>query len=507
MGITLTEKQVLQALGDGKEQSVHYLAEKAGVSADGVRRIIVELEQKGLVQARREKVVDWVPSVSGKDALQKQSLPEQRLCVSLIKKSASLDDLKQFFDGSSQEFSAAFGLAKRSNWIEVKSGDGKTLVHLSPLGKKSIENSPVWMVLQAISRGEKVSETSNAVIELKARGLIQSKTFTNESARITDAGKKGLQQKTETKNVHILGQLSPQNLVRGDWKQAEFKPYDVNAGVEPRYAGRIHPLRQVLNDVRRIMVEMGFSEMTGPLVESAFWNMDAMFIPQDHPAREIQDTFYLPGKAVLQNMDLVKRVKAIHEHGGKTGSKGFGYEWDPRTAMQLLMRTHTTAATYRSFGEDISVPQKRFAIGRIFRNETIDATHLAEFHQVEGFVMGEGLTLRHLMGVIKEFYAKLGLTKIKFKPTYNPYTEPSMEALAYHPKLEKWIEMVNSGMFRAESLAPFGIKVPVIAWGFGLERLALFVHEKTSLREIMGPDVDLDWIRQYDGTQHTVGGV
>ncbi|MCF1193429.1 hypothetical protein LRR18_17705, partial [Mangrovimonas sp. AS39] len=94
--------------------------------------------------------------------------------------------------------------------------------------------------------------------------------------------------------------------------------------------------------------------------------MDAMFIPQDHPAREVQDTFYLPGKAVLENPDLVKRVKALHEHGGKTGSKGFGYEWDPKIAAQLLLRTHTTATTFREFAKNAQHPQKKFAIGRIF---------------------------------------------------------------------------------------------------------------------------------------------
>lgn len=498
---TSPEHTVLSALQDGNEYALPDLVEKTGISADALRRMVAGLEEKNHVKVTREKIVHWVLTKNGEMTIAAGSLPEQRLCLALEKKALEMKILQSVFPNS-QEFSAAFGLAKRSNWIEVKSESGKTLVQITPLGKKSANNSPAWMALQSIARNEHLSE-GPLVSELHARGLIAQKMQSSEMVSILPKGKDELKHAPAGKKSGIvIGQLTPPLLASGEWKKGAFKSYDVRAGVEPRFAGRIHPLRNVILDTRRIMVEMGFSEMAGPLVESAFWNMDSMFIPQDHPAREVQDTFYLPGKAALPDADLVKRVKALHEHGGKTGSKGFGYEWDPKIAMQLLLRTHTTATTFRELAKNPQSPQKKFAIGRIFRNEAIDATHLAEFHQVEGFIVGEGLTLRHLMGVIQEFYAKLGLTKIKFKPTYNPYTEPSMEALAFHPGLNKWVEIINSGMFRKESLAPYGIHVPVIAWGFGLERLALFVHQKQTLREIMGPEVDLDWIRRYAGTYH-----
>lgn len=495
--------EILSALRDGKVLSLNELVEKTDLQADAIRRILVELAEKSFVFVERGKVEHWVLTKAGEDTFKQGSLPEQRLCELLLKGKLDINVLRGHFSNNPQEFSAAFGLAKRSNWIEIKSEGGSTFVQLTPFGKKSSGNSPLWFVLEAVYRNEPLSKHSAVLAELHARGLVTSKTHTLEKAKISSEGVLFLASgKKSNMNMNQIGVLTPQLLVSGAWKNASFKPYDVTLGVEERVPGKIHPLRNVIRDVRQIMVELGFEEMESPLVESAFWNMDAMFIPQDHPAREVQDTFYLPGKAVLGNSELVKRVKALHEHGGKTGSKGFGYEWDPKIAAQLLLRTHTTATTFREFAKNAQHPQKKFAIGRIFRNEAIDATHLAEFYQVEGFVMGEGLNLRHLMGIIKEFYAKLGLTKIRFKPTYNPYTEPSMEASAYNPQLGKWVELINSGMFRKESLAPFGIDVPVIAWGCGLERLAMFMYEKNALKEIMGPDVDLDFIRNYSGINH-----
>ena len=499
------EFTVLLALRDGGEFSLHALVEPTGLTADSIRRILSGLEEQGLVHVKREKISSWMLSKMGSEVLSKGSLPEQRLCAGLESHPVSMKGLQSSFDGSPQEFAAAFGLAKRSNWIEVKNENGETMVHLTHVGKKSFNNSPLWMMLQAISRDEIPPSPSPILSELSARGLIAQKQSASELVQITPKGLVWLKsEKSEKQSGKVLGPLSPKILASGEWKNALFKSYDVTAGVEARYAGRIHPLRHVIRDVRKIMVELGFREEESPLVESAFWNMDVMFIPQDHPAREIQDTFYVPGKAVLGDADLVKRVKATHEHGGKTGSKGFGYEWDPKIAMQLLLRTHGSATTFRTLAKKPALPAKTFSIGRVFRNEAIDATHLAEFYQVDGLVMGEGLTLRHLMGTIKEFYARLGLTEIKFKPTYNPYTEPSMEALAYHPKLERWVEIINSGMFRPETLKPLGIDVPVISWGFGLERLALFIHEKQTLTEILGPDVSLDFIRNYPGISHGI---
>ncbi|MDZ4256143.1 MAG: hypothetical protein U1C71_00925, partial [archaeon] len=283
----LSLHRVLSALELDRDVHIHHLVESTGMSADAIRRVLGELESQGLARVTREKVIHWILSPTGLAALEKNSLPEQRLGTILDPKPLSLDDLRNTFDGTTQEFTAAFGLAKRSQWIEVKGDGEQTMVALTHLGKKSIANSPVWMMLQALARDEFPPRDSPIVAELQARGLILPKTTTNELARLTPDGKKALAQKRISSSKQI-GPLTPSILMSGDWKKGSFKPYDVKAGVDEKQVGRIHPLRSVIYDVQKIMVELGFQEQESPLVESAFWNMDVMFIPQDHPAREIQ---------------------------------------------------------------------------------------------------------------------------------------------------------------------------------------------------------------------------
>ena len=178
-------------------------------------------------------------------------------------------------------------------------------------------------------------------------------------------------------------------------------------------------------------------------------------------------------------MDYLEKVKRVHSKGG-FGSQGYGYEWKIEEAKKNLLRTHTTAVSARmlyKLAQDYQntgffQPKKYFSIDRVFRNETLDATHLAEFHQIEGVVADRGLTLGDLLGVINAFFEKLGIKKLRFKPAYNPYTEPSMEIFSYHEGLKKWVEIGNSGVFRPEMLLPMGLPndVSVIAWGLSLER-------------------------------------
>ncbi|KRZ52803.1 Phenylalanine--tRNA ligase alpha subunit, partial [Trichinella nativa] len=257
----------------------------------------------------------------------------------------------------------------------------------------------------------------------------------------------------------------------------KFKPYNFNAfGVVP-VRGYLHPLMKVRTEFRQIFLEMGFTEMpTQRYVESSFWNFDALFQPQQHPARDEQDTFFISKPMCTKNLpsEYVKRVEKVHSVGDY-GSSGYGYEWKIEEAEKNVLRTHTTASSIRMLYEIAKKPFKPvryFSIDRVFRNESLDATHLAEFHQVEGLIAGENLSLGHLMGILQEFYKRLGIEKLRFKPAYNPYTEPSMEIFSYHTSLKKWVEIGNSGMFRPEVLLPLGLaeNVTVIAWGLSLER-------------------------------------
>merc|ERR1712232_1352113 len=268
-------------------------------------------------------------------------------------------------------------------------------------------------------------------------------------------------------------------------------------------SGSLHLLNKVKSEIRQNLLLMGFEEMrTNRWVESSFWNFDSLFQPQQHPARDAHDTFFMSDPAAAQDIprDYLEAVKTMHESGGQ-GSIGWRYDWSEAEARKNLLRTHTTAVSARTLHEmaqeykrtGVFKPKKCFSIDRVFRNETLDATHLAEFHQVEGFVADRNIGLGHLIGVLREFFRRLGITNLKFKPAYNPYTEPSMEIFGYHPQLKKWIEVGNSGVFRPEMLLPMGLPedVTVVAWGIGLERRAALLYNVRSIKDLFSFQQDI----------------
>lgn len=298
-------------------------------------------------------------------------------------------------------------------------------------------------------------------------------------------------------------ELTAEMLATGTWKTLNFRPYNMNArGLLPP-SGHLHPLMKVRSEFRHIFLEMGFSEMpTNRYIESSFWNFDALFQPQQHPARDSHDTFFLTKPADCGDLpnDYVEKVKEMHSIGGH-GSVGYRYDWKLSDAKKNLLRTHTTAVSARmlyQLAHEGFKPAKYFSIDKVFRNETLDATHLAEFHQVEGVVADRDLNLGNLIGILYEFFKKLGIEKLRFKPAYNPYTEPSMEIFAFHDGLDKWIEVGNSGMFRPEMLLPMGLPedVNVIAWGLSLERPTMIKYGYDNIRDLVGPKVDLQYV--YD---------
>ncbi|KAJ3357742.1 Phenylalanyl-tRNA synthetase, beta subunit, cytoplasmic [Allomyces javanicus] len=299
--------------------------------------------------------------------------------------------------------------------------------------------------------------------------------------------------------------LTVDMLLSGSWQNLDFKKYNFDAlGQEPS-GGHLHPLMKVREEFRQIFFEMGFEEMpTNRYVESSFWNFDALFQPQQHPARDMHDTFFLKNPATSNRFPkaCMEQVKQVHSTGG-FGSIGYGYDWKEEEAEKLLLRTHTTAVSsnmlYKlAHQEGGFTPAKYFSIDRVFRNETVDATHLAEFHQVEGVIADVGLTLGDLIGFINVFCQKMGVTNIRFKPAYNPYTEPSMEIFSYHQGLGKWVEIGNSGMFRPEMLGPLGLpdNVRVIAWGLSLERPTMIKYGIDNIRELLGHKCDLEMIQK-----------
>jgi phenylalanyl-tRNA synthetase alpha chain len=292
-------------------------------------------------------------------------------------------------------------------------------------------------------------------------------------------------------------------IANGSWKEKEFKDYNFNALGVPPTGGYLHPLMKVRAQFREIFLEMGFEEMpTNNFVESSFWNFDTLFQPQQHPARDAHDTFFLsdPAEALYFPEDYVERVKDMHTKGGH-GSIGWRYDWKIEEAKKNILRTHTTAVSSRmlyKLTQEGFTPKKYFSIDRVFRNEAMDATHLAEFHQIEGLIADYDLTLGNLVGILTQFFERLGIKKLRFKPAYNPYTEPSMEVFSYHEGLKRWVEIGNSGVFRPEMLLPMGLppNVRVIAWGLSLERPTMIKYGISNIRELIGHKIDLEFIKK-----------
>ncbi|TGJ81769.1 hypothetical protein E0Z10_g6994 [Xylaria hypoxylon] len=312
--------------------------------------------------------------------------------------------------------------------------------------------------------------------------------------------------------------LTDEMLSTGSWRTALFKPYNFNALGADQHTGALHPLMKVRQEFRHIFFELGFEEMaTDRFVESGFWNFDALFVPQSHPARDLQDTFFISdpkqaGKPHAEDENDKKdydtyweNVRAIHEQG-KFGSIGYRYNWQKEESLRLVLRTHTTAVSTAMLhklaatrGPDGRPPPARyFSIDRVFRNETVDATHLAEFHQVEGVIADYNLTLGGLMDFMTVFFEKMGIYDLRFKPAYNPYTEPSMEIFSFHKGLNKLVEIGNSGMFRPEMLEAMSLPsdMKVYGWGLSLERPTMIKYEISNIRELLGHKVDLNFIER-----------
>jgi len=292
-------------------------------------------------------------------------------------------------------------------------------------------------------------------------------------------------------------------LLSGSWETLQFKNYNLQAEGIPPPSGALHPLMKVRTQFREILLEMGFEEMpTNQWVESSFWNFDSLFQPQQHPARDAHDTFFLRDPATAPSLpsDYMERVKEVHERGGYE-STGYQYNWKESEARKNILRTHTTAVSSRmlyKLAQEGFKPCKYFSIDRVFRNESLDATHLAEFHQIEGLICDKNLNLGNLIGVLKTFFEKIGMPHLRFKPAYNPYTEPSMEVFGYHNGLKKWVEIGNSGIFRPEMLLPMGLPpdVGVIAWGLSLERPTMILYKCNNIRELFGHSINLQFVKE-----------
>jgi phenylalanyl-tRNA synthetase alpha chain len=288
-----------------------------------------------------------------------------------------------------------------------------------------------------------------------------------------------------------IGQLTPELLEQGAWKSKTFRAYNVQVPPTRLPVGRSNPYAQFLERVKDKLASLGFEEFDGPLVETEFWNSDALFMPQFHSARDIHDVYRItdPHHAQAIEEPWLSQVAAAHENGGNTGSRGWNYAFDRDFTRRLILRSQGTVMSAKTLPH-AHIPGKYFGMLRCFRYDRVDATHLSDFYQTEGIVLGEEVNLRTLLGFLEMFAVEVaGAKEVKYVPGYFPFTEPSVEVHIKHPVLG-WFELGGSGIFRPEVTESLGVHVPVAAWGIGIDRMALMAMGLNDLRELFSYDIE-----------------
>lgn len=490
MDLSKSENIVLNVLWNLEKKGVHKVSEadivnQCKLSPVGVSSAVSWLDFKKLINLEREEFSEYDVTTEGKEYIH-NDLPEARL-LKLLKERKKIS-VREVMDllGSEKGKIALVQLSKFS----MKPDRGEISFYENPGAEK--EFGIRLQLLSKILRNEKIDASELSVLkELQKRGLIEER---KRFKRLVSLSQAGIDQVKNSGLTEKIERLTPEIIADGSWKGKEFRTYDLNVPVERTQNGSLHPLTYLIREIREIFLEMGFTEMHGDYVQFAGWNMDALFIPQDHPARDLQDTFFLKSKYELNfdHPEILRKVERVHQKG-IPGYSGWKYAWKEEKARELLLRTHTTVNTIRYLYEHPEPPSAIFSIEKVFRHESVDWKHLAELHQIEGAVHSKDASLSSLKWLMRTFYKKLGFEKLNFIPAYYPYTEPSMDVVVEINGRE--VELGGSGLFRPEVLRPIGIKDNVIAWGLGLERLAMLYYDLTDIRGIY--ESDIDWLRNY----------
>ena len=394
-----------------------------------------------------------------------EGLPERKLIEKLKAGPISFDDAKKMND-----LPIAISWAKKNGWMKLTEG----MLELTEAGEKALGTENM------IERGLKEISGTGKSSEAVVKALLSRKLIEESREREEFSGDE-------------IAQLTPDIIISRVWENIPFKQYDVRAPAPAFHPGKKQLYRSFLDDVKRELIAMGFQEMEGPLVEMSFFNMDALYTPQDHPARGIHDVYFVKNPKyghVKRYEKFVKAVKKVHTEGME-GSKGWGIPFSEKESSRLVLRSHGTSLSARTLiRKGLKIPGAYFAVARTFRPEKLDATHLMEFNQLEGIVLNENMNFRNLLGLLKEFARIItGTDKVKFRPAYFPFTEPSVQGMIWHEEIGDWIEIMPAGIFRPELTKPLGIDVPVLAWGFGVDRLFMIKEGITDMRQLFAHDL------------------
>ncbi len=489
---------VLNAASASKHRTIEQLAGETDLPTATVTGAVFDLREEGLLAVAEETITEATLSEEGERYVE-AGLPEVRLYRAAVdagaaEESAEMGDVIDAAGLGGQAVDIALANYARKGYGDIDAGQITADPDADPA------KDPEATALSALAEGEPVED--EAVLEdLRGRDLVELDERTAREVLLTDAGVDALMAGIEA--TETVDRLTPKLLTSGAWRDVEFTEYNVEADPPEIEDGKIHILRQTAERVTDVLVGMGFQEMDGPHADAEFWINDCLFMPQDHPARTHWDQFALdvPPMSDLP-ADLVDAVESAHREGVSDDGDGYHSPWTEDVARGVDLRGHTTSLSMRYLSGteigDLEPPQRFFSVEKVYRNDTLDPTHLLEFFQIEGWVMAENLSVRDLMGTFEEFYEQFGITDIEFKPHYNPYTEPSFELFGKHPETGELIEIGNSGMFREEVLTPLGVECDVMAWGLALERLLMLMYGFDDIRDVHGTLCDLELLRETE---------
>lgn len=487
------ELKVLEALKrENRQLPIEELAKIAGLDAQAATKASFWLSSKGLCEISDKPETALLLTKRGEQVLA-EGLPEKNVLHAIAAGALSMEELYKLF--GSEQLNAALGRLRSAGFVKMAKTEPKGVVlTITPSGTGWLsKKSEIELAIESVKEGK--MPDAKCQQEFLSRGFAEKSVRKNTRVSLTKAGAAfdivGAAGRGKT------GSLTSAMLESGAWKKTgfDFREYDINAPSETINPGRPHPLRLMMEKVRTAFLNMGFTESAGPWVESSFWCFDSIFVPQDHPAREMADTFYMktPSSMPLPESEFVARVKGAHEHG-VAGSTGWKYRWQDEVAKGALLRPHTTSVSARALHSGITPPAKIFCVGKAFRNETLDYKHLSELHQVEGIVFDKNVTFNNLLGYLKEFLSLLGFERVRFRPAFFPYTELSVEPEVFLEDKCEWMELGGAGIFRPEVVVPLtGVDCPVLAWGLGLDRLAMMMLGLQDIRELYRND--MGWLR------------
>jgi phenylalanyl-tRNA synthetase alpha chain len=492
-GLHPLERKVLPLLL--KFNSFIDLERVSGLKEVEISRALQWLKNKELIDVKEDSRQAVFLDKNGK-IYQKQGLPE-RTFLNVLNHEMTLKEIEKNSKLSREEVSVCMGLLKRKSAINIQKKGNDILVSLTDVGRNILKKELLEEILlkkeYPLDPRSLTPEEVYALNELsKRKEILKTEIQKTKTVTLTQLGHE-LMKNFSSINKNVIDVLTQDIIKSKSWTGKEFRTYDIKSAVPKSGYGKKHFENEAIDYVKSVWMNLGFKEMSGTMVQTAFWDLDSLFVPQDHPAREMQDTFYLkkPLKGKIPE-DLKKKIKAVHETGADTGSSGWGGTWDEDKAKQLMLRTHTTVLSAQTISrlkkEDL--PVKYFNVGKVYRNEAVDWKHAFEFYQTEGIVVDPNATFEDLVGYLKTFFKAMGYDKIKLRPGHFPYTEPSIEIEVFNREKNQWVELGGAGIFRPEvTKTLMGFECPVLAWGLGFGRITTQYYDIKDIRDFTRNDM------------------